>query len=141
MLQIVPNLNSNFVALRSGAVDVGTLTAENVAQAERTADLRVLRTPENATQLLYLQTQAAPTRDVRVRRAIAGALDYAALASAWRNEFPAATSFLPRRSLRGKAPRFAPIRTTQAPLSASWMRLAGGCAKAADSKMGFLSAA
>ncbi|MGA8475399.1 MAG: peptide ABC transporter substrate-binding protein [Candidatus Cybelea sp.] len=95
VLQIVPNLNSNFVALRSGAVDVGTLTAENVAEAERTADLRVLRTPENATRLLYLQTQAAPTRDVRVRRAIAGALDYAALASAWRNEFPAATSFLP----------------------------------------------
>ncbi|MGC1379505.1 MAG: ABC transporter substrate-binding protein [Candidatus Baltobacteraceae bacterium] len=95
VLQIVPNLNSNFVALRSGAVDVGTLTAENVSQAEGIAGLRVLRIPENATRLLYLQTQAGPTRDIRVRRAIVRALDYTELADAWRHQFPAATSFLP----------------------------------------------
>ncbi len=95
ILQIVPDLNSNFVALQSGAADVGTLTAQNVAQAEGMPGLRVLRIPENATRLLYLQTQAGPTRDVRVRRAIADALDYGALARAWRNEFPMATSFLP----------------------------------------------
>jgi peptide/nickel transport system substrate-binding protein len=95
VLQIVPNLNSNFVALQSGAVDVGTLTAENVSRAERTPGIRVARVPENATRLLYLQTQAGATQDRRVRQAIASALDYAALGDAWRNEFPAATSFLP----------------------------------------------
>ncbi|HYL26780.1 MAG TPA: ABC transporter substrate-binding protein, partial [Candidatus Nitrosotalea sp.] len=95
VLQIVPNLNSNFVALTAGAVDVGTLTSENVAQAERLPGISVLRIPENATRLLYLQTQMGPTRDVRVRRAIAEALNYAALANAWRNEFPPASSFLP----------------------------------------------
>jgi peptide/nickel transport system substrate-binding protein len=95
VLQIVPNLNSNFVALQSGAADVGTLTAENVAQAEQIAGIRVLRIPENATRLLYLQTQASPTRNPLVRRAIASALDYAALSGAWRNEYPAANSFLP----------------------------------------------
>ncbi|MFY9884983.1 MAG: peptide ABC transporter substrate-binding protein [Candidatus Cybelea sp.] len=95
VLKIVPNLNSNFVALQSGAVDVGTLTAENVALAERVPGLRVRRFPENATRLLYLQTQATPSRDVRVRRAIADALDYPALAAAWRNEYPPAGSFLP----------------------------------------------
>jgi peptide/nickel transport system substrate-binding protein len=95
VLQIVPNLNSNFVALQAGAVDVGTLTSENVAQAERIPGVRVLRIPENATRLLYLQTQMGPTRDIRVRQAIANALDYSALARAWRNEFPPATSFLP----------------------------------------------
>jgi peptide/nickel transport system substrate-binding protein len=94
-LRIVPNLNSNFVALQSGAVDVGTLTPENVGQAARIPGLHVLRVPENATRLLYLQTQAGPTRNLRVRQAIAEALDYARLASAWRNEFPAAASFLP----------------------------------------------
>lgn len=95
VLQIVSNLNSNFVTLRSGSADVGTLTADNVEQAARIPSLRVMRVPENATGYLYLQTRAAPTSDVRVRRAIAAALDYGALADAWRHEYPAATSFLP----------------------------------------------
>ncbi|HVR46548.1 MAG TPA: peptide ABC transporter substrate-binding protein [Candidatus Binatia bacterium] len=103
VLQIVPNLNSNFVALRSGAVDVGTLTAENVAQAQGTPGIHVARIPENATRLLYLQTQASPTRDVRVRRAIAHVLDYRALSAAWRSEFRAATSFLPPPIVRWRS--------------------------------------
>ncbi len=103
VLQIVPNLNSNFVALQSGAVDVGTLSADNVGQAERTPGLRVVRIPENATKLLYLQTQMGPTRDPRVRQAIAGALDYTALADAWRGQYPAATSFLPPPIARWKS--------------------------------------
>jgi peptide/nickel transport system substrate-binding protein len=103
VLQIVPNLDSNFVALQAGAVDIGRLTPENVGQAERTRGLRVLRIRENATRLLYLQTRTGPTRDVRVRRAIAETLDYGELARAWRNEFPAATSFLPPPIVRWKS--------------------------------------
>jgi peptide/nickel transport system substrate-binding protein len=103
VFQIVPNLNSNFVSLRSGASDVGTLTPENVSQAESTPGLRVRRIPENATRLLYLQTQLAPTRDRRVRQAIANALDYSQLADAWRHEFPAANSFLPPPIVRWKS--------------------------------------
>lgn len=110
VLQIVPNLNSNFVVLQSGAVDVGTLTPENAAQAERTAGLRVVRFPENATRLLYLQTQMGATRDRRVRRAIAGALDYPALAAAWRNEFRPATSFLPPPIVRWRSVTIPPYR-------------------------------
>jgi peptide/nickel transport system substrate-binding protein len=107
-LRIVPNLNSNFVALQSGAVDVGTLTPENVAQAARVPGLHVLRVPENATRLLYLQTQAGPTRDLRVRRAVARALDYTSLAGAWRNEFPAAASFLPPAIVHWKSATIPP---------------------------------
>jgi peptide/nickel transport system substrate-binding protein len=44
---------------------------------------------------LYFQTQRSPTRERAVRQAIANALDYAALASTWRNAYPAAASFLP----------------------------------------------
>ncbi|HMF27598.1 MAG TPA: peptide ABC transporter substrate-binding protein, partial [Candidatus Cybelea sp.] len=95
VLQIVPNLNANFVALQSGAVDVSTLTPENVAQASRIPGVRVLRFPENATRLLYFQTQRAPTRELVVRRAVASALDYAALAGAWKYVYPPAGSFLP----------------------------------------------
>jgi len=108
VLQIVPNLNSNFVTLRSGLADVGTLTPENVDQAERIPFLSVLRVPENGTQLLYMQTQAPPTNDIRVRRAIAYALDPAALAKAWRHQFPAATSFLPPPIVSWKSVAIAP---------------------------------
>lgn len=95
VLQIVPDLNANFVTLRSGAVDVGTLSPDNVAQAERIASLRVLSVPANGTGLLYFQTQTPPTDDVRVRRAVAYALDYGALAGAWKHAYPSATSFFP----------------------------------------------
>lgn len=108
VLRIVPNLNSNFIALRSGEVDVGTLTADNVGQAERIPALRVLRFPENATRLLYLQTRAGPTRDVRVRQAISNALDYAALSDAWRKLYPSATSFLPPPIVRWKSDAIPP---------------------------------
>ena len=95
VLQIVPNLDANFATLRSGAADVGTLTPENVEQASQVQGTRVMRIPENATGLLYLQTQLDPTSDIRVRRAIAAALDYPALAAAWLHQYPSATSFLP----------------------------------------------
>ena len=95
VMQIVPNLNSNFVALQSGAVDVARLTPDNLEQAGRLAGMRVQRTAENATGLLYLQTRLSPTNDARVRRAIAYSLDKEALANAWRRAYPNATSFLP----------------------------------------------
>lgn len=95
VLQIVPNLDSNFVTLRTGAVDVGRLTPENVDQAARLPGIRVVRVAENATGLLYLNTRQEPTSDVRVRRAIAAALDYSALSAAWLRQYPSATSFLP----------------------------------------------
>ncbi|MBV8197343.1 MAG: ABC transporter substrate-binding protein, partial [Candidatus Eremiobacteraeota bacterium] len=130
VLQIVPNLNSNFVALRSGAADIGTLTAENVAQAQRIAGVRVLRFPENATRLLYLNTRSGPTRDPRVRRAIAAALDYGALARAWRNEFPPAASFLPPPIVRWKSVVVSPYaydpRAAAQGLDAAGWRLRNG---------------
>ncbi len=108
IFRMVPDLNSNFVTLQSGAADVGTLTAENVGQAAHLPGVRVLRIPENATRLLYLQTRAGPTRDVRVRRAIAAALDYRALSVAWRRQFSPAESFLPPPILRWKSATIPP---------------------------------
>lgn len=130
VLRIVPNLNSNFVALVSNAVDVGTLTTENVSQAEHTPGLRVARFPENATRLLYLQTRAGPTSDVRVRRAIAHALDYTALANAWRDQFAPATSFLPPPIVRWKSVPIPPfdhdLAASARDLDAAGWRLHGG---------------
>ncbi len=95
VMRIVPDQKSNFVALQSGAVDVGRLNPDDVEQAEHLPGVRVLRIPENATGFLYLQTQVPPTNDVHVRRAIAYALDRAELANAWKRAYPNATSFLP----------------------------------------------
>ena len=110
VLQIVPNLNANFVALQSSAVDVGTLTPENVRQAGQIAGVGVLRVPENATRLLYLQTQHSPTRELAVRQAIASALDYAALARAWQNVYPPAASFFPPAIVHWRSVAIPPYR-------------------------------
>lgn len=110
VMQIVPNLDSNFVTLRSGAADVGTLTPENVEQAAHLPGVRVMRVAENATDLLYTQFKAAPTNDVHVRRAIAYALDYRALANAWLHEYPSATSFLAPPIVTWKSVAVSPYR-------------------------------
>ncbi|HTU80990.1 MAG TPA: ABC transporter substrate-binding protein [Candidatus Acidoferrales bacterium] len=103
VLQIVPNLNTNFIVLQSGAVDIGTLTPENVERAATLPGVDVVRVPENATDLFYMQTQTAPTNDVHVRRAIAYALDLNALQDAWRHQYPPAGSFLPPPIVRWKS--------------------------------------
>ena len=94
-LEIIPNLNSNFVALESGGADVNELTPDNVERATHIRGVRVMRFPENGTGLLYMQTQLAPTSDVAVRSAIAHAIDLPELSDAWRREYPLASSFLP----------------------------------------------
>ncbi len=104
VMRIVPDLKSNFVALQSGTADVGMLTPDNVEQAAQIPGVRVLRVPENATAFLYLQTQAAPTNNIHVRRAIANALDPVELARAWKGQYPAATSFLPPPIVTWNAP-------------------------------------
>ncbi len=145
VLQIVPNLNSNFVALQSGATDVGRLTPDNVEQAERLPNVRIVRTPENATGFLYLQTQASPTNDVYVRRAIAYAVDVNQLANIWHHQYPNAGSFLPPPIVSWSAPAIQPyphdIRAAQRELSASgWRSGEGGWAKDHDALSGVIGA-
>lgn len=103
VLQIVPDLNSNFVALSTGTVDIGTLTPENVDRAASLPGVRVQRVPDNGADLLYLNTKIEPTRNVHVRRAIAYAIDYEVLSNAWNHEYPSATGFLPPPVVRWKA--------------------------------------
>jgi peptide/nickel transport system substrate-binding protein len=110
VLQIVPDLNSNFIALSSGTVDIGTLTPENVERAASLPGVRVLRIADNGADLLYLNTRIEPTRDVRVRRAIASAIDYSALSNAWSHEYPSATGFLPPPIVRWRAAPIPPYR-------------------------------
>ncbi len=94
-VRIMPNQTTAFNALQTHAVDVTQLNPDNVEPAERSAGLRIVRTPENGLQAIYFQTAAPPTSDVRVRRAVAAALDYSALTSAWRGLYPPLHSIYP----------------------------------------------
>jgi peptide/nickel transport system substrate-binding protein len=93
VLRLIPNPVAAFNALRAHEVDVATLTTDNVADAAHVEGVRVVRIPENGSFALYMQTVAGPTRDVRLRRAIADALDLPSIGKAARGVFPPSSSF------------------------------------------------
>lgn len=94
-LRMIPDRGSALVALQAHDVDAAPILPESTAQIERAPELRVLRTPENATVWLTLQTLRPPANDIRVRRAIASALDATELQKAYRSAYPQAAAFLP----------------------------------------------
>ena len=94
-MRIVPDQTTAFNALQARDADAAELNSDNVQQAAALEGFRISRTPENGIRALYLQTATAPTSDVRVRRAIARALDLRGLAKAWRDLYPAARSIFP----------------------------------------------
>ncbi|HKU67590.1 MAG TPA: peptide ABC transporter substrate-binding protein [Candidatus Baltobacteraceae bacterium] len=95
VLRIIPNTDAAFDALRAHDVDIGPLYPEMIAQARASANLSILRTPENATVWLSLLTSREPTSDARVRRAIAYAIDMHTVAGAYDHLYPQAAAFLP----------------------------------------------
>jgi peptide/nickel transport system substrate-binding protein len=95
-LRMIPDGNSAFVALRTGDVDVARLTTpQMLEQAQHTANIAIQRTQENATEWISVQTSHPPTSDLRVRKAIAYALDMTSIRKTFSNEYPQAGSFLP----------------------------------------------
>jgi peptide/nickel transport system substrate-binding protein len=95
-LVMIPDTNTAFVALRTHDVDVAPLrTAENVREARAVPGIFILRTPENGTEWLSLQTATGPASNKRVRAAIAYALDMPAIRKTFGEIYPQAGSFLP----------------------------------------------
>ncbi|HET7814907.1 MAG TPA: ABC transporter substrate-binding protein [Candidatus Baltobacteraceae bacterium] len=95
-LRMIPDVNTAFVALRTHDVDIAVLrTPQILAQARTTPHLRIQRTLLNDTEELDLQTQTAPTDNVKVRRAIAQALDMRGIAKAYDGIYPPGGSFIP----------------------------------------------
>lgn len=95
VLQMIPDVNSALVALRSHDVDVAPVYPDQLAIAQQTPDIRILRTNENATVWLTLQMQSAPTSSLDARRAIAAAIDLRTIRELFHGVYPPATSFLP----------------------------------------------
>jgi peptide/nickel transport system substrate-binding protein len=130
VLRLIPNPVTAFNALRTHEVDIATLTTENVADAAHVAGTRVARIPENGSFALYFQTVAGPTRDVRVRRAIADALDLPNVAKATRGVYPPSSSFFPAPIVSWAAARPPPfaddVATAARELDAAGWRLHNG---------------
>jgi peptide/nickel transport system substrate-binding protein len=77
-LRFISDENSQLVGLRTGELDgVIGLSANAAAGATGIPHVRVVTAPLNAYYGIMMNTARGPTRDVRVRRAIAEALDAA----------------------------------------------------------------
>ena len=94
-MALIPTTQSGLLALRAGEVDVTEINAEQVPDARRVAEARVVVTPINGTYFLMMQSAASPTAEVHVRRAIAAAIDRNQLVAAAFGVLQPADSFLP----------------------------------------------
>jgi peptide/nickel transport system substrate-binding protein len=75
-LRMIPDGNTAFVALRTHEVDVAALTTpQMIDQARATRGIRVVRTQENGTEWISVQTLSGPGSQLRFRRAVAAALN------------------------------------------------------------------
>ena len=96
VMKIMPDQNAALVALRAHAVDLTDITYPQIAQVKAEPGIALVGVPRNETDELELQTQRPAMRDLRVRRAIAAAVDRAAIArSAFFGYAPLATTEIP----------------------------------------------
>jgi peptide/nickel transport system substrate-binding protein len=73
---VVPNGQTRANMVRSGEADIARIIAPtDVASLQTSSSARVLTTPLPRVRQLFLNTQGGPIRDVRVRMAIAHAVD------------------------------------------------------------------
>jgi peptide/nickel transport system substrate-binding protein len=96
VLALIPTTQASLLALSSHGVDVAEAGPAQIAEARRVPQARVVVTPINGVYLLLMQIDAWPTSDVRVRHAIAAAIDPAQIVRGRYGVLAAADSFLPR---------------------------------------------
>lgn len=94
-LLVVPDANAAVNALRSRDVDLARIAPGQVLELQSVRTVRVVATAINGMDYLALQTAAVPTSDLRVRRAIAEALDVAVVERTFQGLYPRAAAFLP----------------------------------------------
>lgn len=93
--ELIPSTASSLTALRSGDVDVVEVLPNQLPDARDIPGTRLMTTPVNGEYVLIVQTQAAPTRNLNVRRAIAAALDPREMVRGREEAMSPADSFLP----------------------------------------------
>ncbi len=98
---VVPDTTTRALELRKGSADleINALTSDMVRSLQREPNLEVLRAPGSMLQYLALNCRDPTLRDVRVRRALAYAIDRRPLLQYLRRGFArAASSVLPLES-------------------------------------------
>jgi peptide/nickel transport system substrate-binding protein len=92
---LIPTTQAALTTLRARGIDVAEITSAQVPEARTIQDARIVVTPVNGAYMLLVQTTNSPLDDVRVRRAIAAAMDRQAVARASFGTLQVADSFLP----------------------------------------------
>jgi len=98
VFQVIPDAAARLMALKAGTVDVvPDIPPENAKEIESAADLKLLVVPMNAVQILAMNNKRKPFDDVRVRQAIAMAIDKQAVinGSVWGYGQPIASHMPP----------------------------------------------
>ncbi len=93
-LRMTPTFNAVLIGVRTGELDVGRVEPPQ-AVAAKSAGVRVVSTAINGMEYFGLQTAAAPTDELAVRRAIALALDVPVLERVYHGLYKDAAAFLP----------------------------------------------
>jgi peptide/nickel transport system substrate-binding protein len=96
VVKMIPDENSAFVALRAHEIDFTDITFDQVAPARAQKDIAVVPVPRNEVDDIEIETQHPGTSDLDVRRAIAYAIDRAAIArTIYHSYSPLATTEIP----------------------------------------------
>ncbi|MBV9720015.1 MAG: peptide ABC transporter substrate-binding protein [Candidatus Eremiobacteraeota bacterium] len=95
VFNLIPTTQASLLALRARDVDLTAISPDQLPDARGLAGIHIAVTRVNGEYFLMLQSAAAPTDDVHVRRAIAAALDRGAIVRARYGVLSAADSFLP----------------------------------------------
>ncbi len=76
---LIPDATSQFAALQVGDIHITEITGNQVKSLEQSANLKVYTEPMNAVQILALNNNNKALSDIRVRQAIAKAINKDAL--------------------------------------------------------------
>lgn len=73
--KVIPNPTTLLASLKSGSVDIAGISGDQVAALKNNPNFTILNKPSNSVQVLALNNDKKPLNDVRVRQAIALAIN------------------------------------------------------------------